>query len=88
MLKNREFVQSGVLNLPDLHNIIAIPDHHTYITVSFFFPSEIQESICPAALDLSEPLAIPSTLTNIILQGWNITSLPYLNTRDLWCSYE
>lgn len=81
VLKNTEFVQSGVLNLPDLHDITEIPDHHTYITVCFFFLTEIQESIY--LLHLSKPLAIPPALTNIILQSWNITSLPYLNTRDL-----
>lgn len=84
MLKNREFVQSGVLNLPDLHNIVEIPNHQLYITVSFFFPTGIQHSICPAAFELSEPWAFPPALSNIILQGWIIISLPYLNTRDLW----
>lgn len=72
MLKCKEF----------LHDIVEIPNHQLYMTVSFFFPTEIQESICPAAFELSEPLAFLLALSSI-LQGWIIMSLPYLNTRDL-----
>lgn len=87
MLKNREFLQSSVLNLPDLYDIVEIPNHQIYITVSSFFPTEIQESIWPASFELSEPLAFPPALSSIVFQGGIIMSLPYLNTRDLWYCY-
>ena len=87
MLKNREFLQSGVLSSPDLHDIVEIPHHQVYITVSSFFPTEIQESICPASFELSEPLPFPPALSSIIFQGWITMSLPYLNTRHLWYCY-
>lgn len=87
VLKNREFVQSGVLNLLDLHDIAELPNHQVYITISFFFPTEIQGSVSPAAFELSEPLAFLPALSNIILQGWITTRLPYLDTRDLWYCY-
>lgn len=77
MLKNREFVQFGVLNPPCLCDLAERPVSQVYNTVSSFFPFEIQESICPVAFELSRSSAFLSTFQDTI-----ITSLLYLSVRD------
>lgn len=62
MLKNREFVQSDILNPPYLRDLAGRPIHQVYIAVSSFFPIEIQESIWSATFELYASPAFPPRL--------------------------